>query len=201
MKNTIGTASPRHVELTDLTYRHIARMFAQSLPVEGEDLASKVEEYLAIIKALPASARYALRAAYIFGSKAPREEREDLFQELALKVLQVKADNERLAYAVARADWLDWWKHYKRERNFTATSLESTTMDEDGNSVTLGSLLVGECDCEIKMDGKLDAERIFDLLPDNLKRIVEKRLSGQLVHPLEHCQLTEWAANHAMYLA
>lgn len=201
MINRIGKASPKHVELMELTYRHIAKMLVQALPITGDDMSAKVEEYHKVIKALPASARYALRAAYIFGSKAPREEREDLFQELALKALQARADSEKLAYAIARADWVDWWKSYKRNRGFITTSLESVTMDNDGHTVTLGRLLVGECDFELKMDGQLDAERIFDSLPDNLKRIVERRLTGQMVSPFEHLELTEWAAKHAMMLA
>jgi hypothetical protein len=201
MATHTGKSTPRHIKLTELTYRHIAKMLVQALPIDADDMTERVNDYTTIIKSLPASARYALRAAYIFGSKAPREEREDLFQELALKALTARADSEKLAYAIARADWLDWWKNYKRNRGFITVSLESTTMDEDGNQVTLGSMLAGECDFELKMDGELDGERIFDMLPDNLKRIVERRLTGQIVSPFDHQALTDWASRHPMILA
>lgn len=200
MEKTIA-ASPRPVALDELTYRHIAKMFVQALPHTDDDLNERIEQYLTVIKAMPGPARFALRAAYIFGSKAPREEREDLFSDLVLKLLQAQADNERLAYSIARCDWLDWWRDYKRTRGYITTSLESVTQDEDGHQVTLGSLLVGECEFEIKMDGELDAERLFDRLPDWARRLVERRLTGQKTSPSECRLLTKWASDHAMMLA
>ena len=108
-------AVPVSVGLTELEYRDIAKMFQKALPLDGSEYKTAVDDCLAQIKALPRSAQLALRSAYIFGSKAPREDREDLFQSLALAVLQKQVDDERLAYAIARCDWLDWWQsHYAK---------------------------------------------------------------------------------------
>ncbi len=40
-------------------------------------------------------------------------------------------------------------------------------------------MLVGETEFERKMDGKLDAERIYNLLPLHIQPIIDKRLIGK----------------------
>ena len=57
---------------------------------------------------------------------------------------------------------VSWWRKYKIRQH---TSLDSVVEDTEGNPVTLGEMLVGECEFENKVNGKLEAERIFDRLP------------------------------------
>ncbi len=170
-------------DITELEYRDIAKMLAKALPVEGEAYQGKVEEYLEAIKALPIEAKNALKAAYIFGSKVPREEREDLFQDLALACLKAKAKDVKLAYAIARCDWLNWWSKYKIRQH---TSLDNVVDDNQGHATTLAELLVGETEFEIKMDGKLDGERLWDKLPDDIKPLIAKRLGAAGVQQVEY---------------
>jgi hypothetical protein len=94
----------------EITYRDIAKMLVSALPVEGEEFGEIVNTYLETIKSLPKNAKLALKSAYVFSRKVPREDREDLFQDLALAVLKVKTEDERLAYTVARFDWMNWWR-------------------------------------------------------------------------------------------
>ncbi|KKN34580.1 hypothetical protein LCGC14_0792200 [marine sediment metagenome] len=169
-------------QVKDITYRHIAKMMASALPVEGEEFGLKVEQYLATIKVLPQEAKVALKSAYIFSRKVPREEREDLFQDIALAVLKIRTKDERLGYAIARCDWRDFWKKYKIRQHY---SLDSVVDDEEGNPVTLAELLVGETEFERKINGKLDAERIFDSLPDHIQPLIEKRLMGYTLNKTE----------------
>lgn len=169
-------------QIKDITYRHIAKMMASALPVQNEEFGLKVEQYLVTIKRLPKEAKVALKSAYIFSRKVPREEREDLFQDIALAVLKIKTKDERLAYAIARCDWRDFWKHYKIRQHY---SLDSVVDDEEGNPVTLGELLVGETEFERKMNGKMDAERIFDSLPPNIQPLINKRLMGYTLNKTE----------------
>lgn len=185
------------VQLKDVTFRHVAIMLASALPIEGEEFRTKVEANLEAIKKLPTEHRTALKMAYIFSRKVPRQEREDLFQEIALKLIEAGAEDQRLAYAIARCDWRDWWKKYKIRQHL---SLDSVTEDEDGNPATLGELVIGESEFELKMDGKLDAERIWKILPDKLKTIVRQRLLGQMISPFDAMDLRQWASRHAMYL-
>ncbi len=176
-------------QIKDITYRHIAKMMASALPVEGQEFGLKVEQYLVTIKKLPQEAKVALKSAYIFSRKVPREEREDLFQDIALAVLKIKTKDERLAYAIARCDWQDFWKRYKIRQHY---SLDSVVDDSEGNPVTLGELLVGETEFERKMDGKMDAERIFDMLPANIQPIIDKRLIGKALNDAERQRLSRY---------
>ena len=186
------------VELKDITFRHVAIMLASALHVEGEEFREHVEANLEAIKALPAEQKNALKMAYIFSRKVPREEREDVFQDIATTLVEHGTSETRLAYAIARCDWQNWWKKFKIRQHY---SLDSVTDDGEGNPVTLGELLVGESEFELKMDGKLDAYRIWQLIPDRLKVVVRQRLLGQMVSPFDAMELREWANRHAMYLA
>ena len=186
------------IQVKDVTFRHVAIMLASRLPVEGEDFREHVEANLKAIKLLPSEHKTALKMAYIFSRKVPRQEREDLFQDLALTLFEAGKTEERLAYAIARCDWRDWWKKYKVRQHL---SLDSVTEDSEGNPVTLGELVIGESEFELKMNGKLDAQRIWKMLPDKLKKIVRSRLLGQMISPYDALDLRKWAKKNAMYLA
>jgi len=163
-------------EYIEITYRDIAKMLASALPIEGDDFGNQVNDNLEAIKALPLEAKHALKMAYVFSHKVPRHEREDLFQDIALAVLKLKTRDERLAYSIARCDWRDWWRKYSIRQHY---SMDSVSEDEDGNPVTLAETIVGEVEFENKMDGKLDAERIWSKIPEDIKPLVFKRLIGK----------------------
>lgn len=177
------------VQLKDITYRHIAKMLSKSLPVDGEDFGNAVNSNLEAIKKLPQPAKLALRSAYIFSRKVPREEREDLFQDIALAVLKAKTNDEKLAYAIARCDWRDWWKKYTIRQHY---SLDTVTEDEDGNPVTLIEMIVGEADWEAKMNGALDAQLIWEALPADIKPIITNRLINKALTHQERNKLNYW---------
>ena len=157
-------------------YRSIAKMMASALPVEGEEFGQAVNNYLASIKKLPTQAKLALKTAYIFSRKVPREEREDMYQDIVLAVFESKTKDEKLAYAIARCDWRNWWAKYRVRQHY---SLDTVIDDDSGNPVTMAELLVGETEFEFKMDGKLDGERIWDKLPADIKPLIQKRLLGK----------------------
>jgi len=172
-------------------------MMAKALPVEDTEFTTKVNEYLKAIKAMPKEHKAALKAAYIFSRKVPREEREDLFQELALTLLKHKTKDDKLAYAIARCDWQNWWSKYKIRQHY---SLDMVIDTDDGNPVTLGETLVGEVEFERKMDGKLDAQAIWQKLPGNIKAIVNKRLIGKALNNTERSQLSRWVKSQGYQL-
>ena len=171
----------------EVTYRDIAKMMSSAHPVEGEEFSLKVSETLEAIKSLPQEAKIALKVAYVFSRKVPRQEREDLYQDIALAVFKAKTKDERLAYAIARCDWKNWWRQFKVRQHL---SLDSVTEDNDGNPVTLAELLVGECEFELKMDGKMDAQRIWDRLPYYIKPMVQNRLLGKALINTERAALS-----------
>lgn len=159
-----------------VSYRDIAKMLVKAMPVELEAFSDKVNGYLDTIKAMPGEAKIALKSAYIFSRKVPREEREDLFQDLALAILKTKTGDERLAYAIARCDWRNWWSKFRIRQHY---SLDQVIDHDDGSPITLGEMIVGECEFELKIDGDLDGQRIWDRLPSNIKPLILKRLEGK----------------------
>ena len=182
----------------DITYRDIAKMFCKAMPLEGQEFGNKVTEYIESIKAMPNEAKIALKSAYIFSARVPREEREDMFQELALAVLKSQATDERLAYTVARCDWLNWWKAYKIRSHY---SLDSVVDDGEGNQVSFGELLVGEVEFERKLNGDMDGERLFDSLPYWVKAIVQKRLMGIPIKGGDRQNIDKWVKSRPLVLA
>jgi len=176
-------------EYIEVQYRDIAKMLASALPIEGDDFGRQVNDNLEVIKRLPLEAKHALKVAFVFSRKVPRHEREDLFQDIALAVLKVKTRDERLAYSIARCDWKNWWGKYSIRQHY---SLDSVTEDEDGNPVTMAELIVGEVEFERKINGKLDAERIWNKLPLDIRPIVFKRLIGQALNSSERNHLNRW---------
>ncbi len=175
--------------IKDITYRRIAIMLVKAMPVEDIEFTQKVNEYVKVIKAMPKEHKIALRSAYIFSQKVPKQEREDLFQELALTLLKHKTKDERLAYAIARCDWRNWWQKYKVRQHY---SLDLVIDTDNGDPVTLGERLVGEVEFEHKMDGKIDGDRLWQKLPDTIKAIVQKRLLGKALNNTERSQLNRW---------
>jgi hypothetical protein len=180
-----------------VTYRDIAKMLASALPVEGEEFGEKVEANLKTIKSLSTEAKNALKSAYIFSRKVPKQEREDFFQDIALKLFEANTSEQRLAYAVARCDWLNWWKKFKVRQHY---SLDTIIEDEDGNPKQMAELIIGEVDFEYKMDGKVDAERIWHKLPDKIKPIIQHRLLGQALNQNERKRLSRWVQSHGYQL-
>ena len=164
------------MEYTELQYRTIAKQFCAHSGAENQEYGVLVEETLNAILNLPQADKYALKCAYIFSRKVPKFEREDLFQELFLNLYKSRAQDEKLCYAIARCDWVDWWKKYKIRSHYSLD--ESIAQDESGNPQTLGDLLVNEIRFEYLVDGKLDAEYIYNRLPAHIKPIVTKRLQS-----------------------
>ena len=161
----------------------------QQFPVEGQEFGLQVASNLGTIKRLPQEAKIALKSAYIFSRKVPKQERADLFQDIALEVLKSRTKDERLAYAIARCDWMDFWKKFKIRQHY---SLDSIATDDEGNPATFGELLVGEAEFERKMNGKLDAERIYTMLPLYIRPLIDKRLIGKALNSSERNKLNRY---------
>ena len=182
-------------------YRQVAKFLVKNLPLDGQEFSAKVEEVLASIKKLRPADRTALKAAYVFGNKVPADERQDLFQELVLALLERPTRDERLAYAIARCDWVDWWRKFKTKQHFFGGSLQDIVEDGDGNETMLSELIVGECEFERKMDGLLDGKALWAKLPDNIKAIVQLRLEGRPLRNNQRAILSKFARKHPMLLA
>ena len=157
--------------------RKVAISLAKGLPVRDGAFADKVTEYLKRINRLPLQAKYNLKSAYVFSSKVPREEQQDVFQTLYLALIEAKPTSEKLAYAIARRDWIDWYRAYKVKSQY-GLSYDLASTDDKDNARQLADTLIGECEFEFKIEAKLDARAIWSQLPARMKEIVHKRLMG-----------------------
>jgi len=179
--------------------RDIAKMLASALPVEGDEFGQTVSTIEAQLKRMTKrnkASLLALQTAFIFSHKVPRQEREDLFQELFLTLWEKHISDNGIAYAVARCDWANWWRAYKIRSHY---SLDSVADDESGD--TFGDLLVGVCDFEAQICGKIDGDRLLEALPDYVRKIVQKRLDGHATTKLEQSRLRRFISQRPTVLA
>jgi len=152
----------------------------------GDDSFADDKIYMALIQttrqsfeALTPNAQLAIEAAFIFSRKAPREERQDLFQELLIAVLVSGTEDAAFAYTIVRRDWQNWYSTYKLHSQFHEGYLSETITDQDGHETELAELLVGEIEFERKQIDKLDAEQLWQRIPSNIQKLLSKRLQGK----------------------
>ena len=173
----------------NVTHRDIAKLFCKALPLDGDDYGTAVNDAVDAINKLTPECKLALKSAYIFSAKVPREEREDMFQTLAMTLIEARVKDEKLAYTIARCDWVNWYKKFKTREHF---SIDSVVTGYDGDEVSYSELLVGEAEFEAKMNGDMDGARLYDALPAWVKDIVDKRLSGRSITGGEKHMLNKW---------
>jgi hypothetical protein len=181
----------------NVSYRDIAVMLTKALiQLKGPEFNEHIDNLIEEIRKLPIEARNALRSAYIFSAKVPREDREDMFQELFIAVYEAKTKDEAFGYAIARCDWKNWWSKYYRRSAYYGGSLNETITDTEGNSCEVIDLVVGESEFEAKMYSDWEATRIFGMLPHSIQYIVNKKMIGTRLSRSESTTLTSWANKH-----
>lgn len=177
-----------------VTYRQIAKILVRGLPLNDNEIASKIEEYTRAIEAMPEQARFALQSAYIFSSKVPPKEREDFFQELVCAVLEMNTKDEAYGYMKARGIWLDRVEGFaQREGSHKKKHHKVSSLNEvivlDNQEVELGDRIIGADDLEDKVIERIEAQRIYRELPRHIKLIVKKRFRGEPLSKREKQQL------------
>lgn len=162
-----------------VTCRQIAKILVRSLPLDNEELAGKVEKYTQAIEAMPDEQKVALKAAYIFSSKVPPKELEDMFQHLVYAVLKKNTKDEGVAYITARGKWLDelGCGEHKKKRHLASSLNEVTLLDNQ--EIEKGDRIVGMDDLEDKVIERVEAQRIYRELPRHIKLLVKKRFRGE----------------------
>lgn len=194
--------------------RTIAKWLVSIVPLEGEEwgaLVDETERKLVAMTKRSKAALIAMRTAYTFSRRVPMQERHDMFDSLYLTLMQKGLIDNGLAYAVARADWVDWWRAYKIRSHYSLdemSSLESerlhSQMERDANGRAIpsyGKWLVGVCDFEAQMIGKVDGERLLCALPSHIRRIVQHGLDGYPIRHPDRVMLNRWIAQRPTILA
>jgi len=194
------------IQKHDFTYRSIAKMLASALQLNDDSFGEHVESFLREINKLPQQQRIALKYAYIFSRKAPKGERADLYQELAITLMEKRVKDDKLAYAIARCDWKDFWKAYKLHSQYNFDSIERLADSEDGSDYGQNALdrrmyhaelLTGE----VEYESKLDADALFAKLPESIQKIVTKKLAGFATSKLEQSIMRRYINSNPVILA
>ena len=179
-----------------VTYRQIAKVLVRGLPLDDDEIASRVEDYVKDIEAMSDNQKLALKAGYIFASKVPKEEQADMFQELITAILENGTDSEALAYTIARNGWIDWIRKKETLKCHLAGSLNEVRTDQHGNEYELIDTIVGMDDLEDKVINRIEAQRLYRQLPRHIKLIVKKLRRGEKLLKKERDKIYDYRENH-----
>jgi len=168
----------------------IARLLSQGRPETYSD-------NLQTLEAMPEVQQHIVSAAYLYSRRVPRDDQQDVFQELVSRIWDAlarrKAKGETTllypkAYTlkVARCEWIRWLKSRSREnsRRIPFEDVEDTPESGMIEAVEAG----------------LEAQRIWRVLPANIQAIVRKRLNGQHNTGPERERLGKYLQKHGDYI-
>ena len=164
---------------TKANYQQIAKAAINHSFADDGEYIELVKRTASAYEKLDINGQLAVEAAYVFSRKAPNHERQDLFQELLLAVIESGTENPAFAYTIARRDWQDFWKRLKLHSQYYEGSMNEVITNAEGEETELAELLVGEVEFEAKQVDKLDASRLWRQIPKDIKRLVVKRLKGK----------------------
>jgi len=166
--------------ITEANYQQIARAAIGQPSFDDDNVYIELVNSTARqLDKLGLNAKLAVEAAYIFSRKVPMSERQDLFQELVIAILDSGTENPAFAYTIARRDWQDFWRSYKVRNHFYSGYLSDVILNSDGEETELAELLVGEVEFERKQIDKLDAQSLWQQIPADIQVLVSKRLLGK----------------------
>jgi len=190
------------MEYTETTYRSIAKTLCANMGAHDQEYSDLVNEMLESINKLPQDQKLALKSAYVFSRKVPKEEREDVMQDLMLNLLKYQAHDEKLIYSIARCDWKDWWKSYKTRSHYQVLDSfeESITDTDQDRGVRLADLLTNEIRFEYLVDGKIDGQYLWDKLPATIKPVIAKRLQSKALTGNERVKLHRYIQSNGSSL-
>jgi len=165
--------------ITKATYQQVSKAMLGDGFNRDDSFIELVKETAKQIEHLGVNAKLAIEAGYIFSRKVPREERQDVFQELVTAILDSGTEDAAFAYTIARRDWQNWWAKYQLHSQYYQGYLSDTITNSDGEETELAELLVGEVEFENKQIDKLDSERLWHQIPTEIQQLVTKRLQGK----------------------
>lgn len=187
-----------------LTLRKVQDLLGYWMPKAETDLASENHTmHKAISEVAPMLAgRIGVKAVEIqrllgyWNKQVAYQLREDLLQAIAVRWLERSPDEGYKAFQMARDVTVDML------RRLATRQLDSTAEEwlQDESQMFHAPVSDG-VDYSDLVISKLDAGDMLAMMPDNIKRLVGKRLSGHPVVGRSAAKLTEWASEHEIDLA
>ncbi len=126
-------------------------------------------------------------------NRYPHQEREDAAQNLSLQLLQARPDNPKHAFGICRKATAYWWRQYAVRQHY---SLDYVLENDEGDRLgELADFVSGCFQYELTVDyvdGKLDGESLWKRLPELIRPIISKRLTGKRLSDAERQRLHRW---------
>jgi len=127
----------------------------------------------------------------IAAKKAPPGEREDLLQEVSVALLKAQPPNGQTAWGVARNTLAYYWRRWRTRQHYGIDSESDAGLD---SQTVADNAVVWAVEWEPYSDGRMDADRIWALVPDSMRRVLNKRLLGGVLTGAERVALHRWRA-------
>jgi len=137
------------------------------------------------------------RKAFIFASKAPAIEREDLFQSLFATLWAKQSGgklDEKLAHKIAHDTWANWWKSYYYREHYSL----DVTQETDDNELSID--IPDDRDLISEAESDIDASILWQSLPQAIQAIARKRIKGTPLTIAERQRLSRYARANSFIL-
>ncbi len=168
-----------------VTYRQIAKFLCRGLPIEGADFGDRVSEVTQTIEQMPPAQQQALQCAYIFSHKVPRQQREDLFQQLIQAILTSGTEDIKLAYTIARCDWISFWDKYKTRQFYELEfNPDAETADRIGINPVYLERLANKADDMAELVSEVRA----DVIDRHEQKLLREAFIGEMDFELRQCE-------------
>jgi len=155
----------------------------------GESIEETVNALSPVLGIAKNDLRTALRTALRHvAHKATMEDRYDVVQLLAVKLLEMRPPSGRYATVACRNTVRHWNARFIIRQHFSLDDNTSDTPDETYRDVLLG-IVEFEADTVARMDAKRDGRKLWKSLPATMKQIVVKRMRGARLSGAEKVML------------
>ena len=124
--------------------------------------------------------------------KIPREDREDVEQDLAELLIQHKPESPSLAYTICKRAIRDYWRAKTKHSQFHIQYASANTKNGDGDYSTFEELLTDKIDYEARYCDNIDSNVLFNSLPTPIRALVTKRLRGLGLTSTQRSQLRRY---------
>jgi len=144
----------------------------------GESIEETVEALSPVLGIAKNDLRTALRTALRHISRdATLEDRYDVVQLLAVKLLEMRPPNGQYATVAGRNTVRHWNARFRIRQHYSLDHTTTDTPDDTYKDVLLG-IVEFEAETVARMDARRDGRKLWKSLPPTMKLIVVKRMRG-----------------------
>jgi len=184
------------IKITEKQIRQHRAMRSHTMPDDTRlsDLAHQVDATAqALSHRLHLQAKQLAKSLMYWVRRAPLGEREDLLQELTIKLLQDNPQSMALAFTALKRDTIDYMRHYYSQER---SNLSISQPLGDEADLTIGDIIPDTIDSISIADLKMDTIRLLSQMDEATKRAAKLQLSGVRLTRAERACLQTFERDH-----